>query len=67
MFRIIDDMEQKPKYVIMAAVAALFFAGVVISGGHVRADDSNGWGAYDSNGNWHCVWQWDSNGHKVCL
>ena len=50
-----------PKYVIMAAVAALFFAGVVTSGGHVRADD--GWGAYDSNGNWHCVWQWDSNGH----
>lgn len=39
---------QKPKYVIMAAVAALFFAGVVTSGGHVRADD--GWGAYASNG-----------------
>ena len=56
-------MGQKPIYVIMAAVA-LFFAGVVTSGGHVRADD--GWGAYDSNGNWHCVWQWDSNGHKVC-
>jgi hypothetical protein len=55
---------QKPEYVIMAVVAALFFAGVVTSGGHVRADD--GWGAYDYNGNWHCVWQWDSNGHKVC-
>ena len=59
-----QQLLQKPKYVIMAAVATLFFAGVVTSGGHVRADD--GWGAYDSNGNWHCVWQWDSNGHKVC-
>jgi len=44
--------------------AALFFAGVVTLGGHASADD--GWGAYDSNGNWRCVWQWDSNGHKVC-
>jgi hypothetical protein len=59
-----QQLLQKPKYVIMAAIAALFLAGVVTSGGHVRAED--GWGAYDSNGNWHCVWQWDSNGHKVC-
>jgi mannose/fructose/N-acetylgalactosamine-specific phosphotransferase system component IIC len=29
----------------MVDVAALFFAGVVTLGGHVRADD--GWGAYN--------------------
>lgn len=59
-------MKNKIAYVsgITAVVTALFLSGAASMVGLVKADDG-GWGSYGPGG-WHCDWQWDSGGHKVC-